>query len=77
MTLHHLATSELDVVSVWVDQALDKLCAQRLQEVPVGRVQHTFGGEKGSEVSLCRLFEDLLIKGEIRHCSLQPGVLFL
>ena len=77
MTLHHLATSELDAVSVSVDQALDKLCVQRLQAVPVGRVQHTCGGEKGLEVSLCRLFEDLLIKGQVSHGSLQPGVLFL
>jgi len=64
-------------VSVLAAQGLCKLFALRLQAVPAGRVQHTCVDEKGLEVSLCCLFEDLLVQREVSHGSLQPGVLLL
>jgi hypothetical protein len=62
-------------VSVLAAQGLCKLFVLRLQAVPAGRVQHTCVDEKGLEVSLCCLLEDLLVQREVSHGSLQPGVL--
>ena len=61
--------------SVWVDRAPCRLCAQRPPAVPAGRGPHNCGDEKGFEVSRGRLFQDLIVQGEIGNRSLQPCVL--
>ena len=76
-TLHRPGSSEHGAVSAWVDRSPCRPCAQRLRAVSAGRAPRTCGDVKGSEVSLGRFFQDLLVQGEIGNCSLQPCVLLL
>ncbi len=57
-------------MSASIDPAPGRPFARIPKVIPAVRVPRTFGDEKGSEVSLGRFFQDLLVEGKVGNGSL-------
>ena len=64
-------------MSAWVGRSPGRPFARIPRAIPAGRVPRICGDVKGSEVSLGRFFQNLLVESKVGNGSLQPGVFLL
>ena len=64
-------------MSAWVGRSPGRPFARIPRAIPAGRVPRICGDVKGSEVSLGRFFQNLLVESKVGNGSLQPSVFLL